>query len=92
MLSDSVGVLKGVGEVKRKALSSMGIDTVGDLLFTVPRAYEDRTKLFGIAEAFSLSYPVCIKATVGTRPKKPFCRAEDMSPNAVFLTTGTELS
>ena len=70
MLSDSVGVLKGVGEVKRKALSSMGIDTVGDLLFTVPRAYEDRTKLFGIAEAFSLSYPVCIKATVGTRPKK----------------------
>lgn len=57
MLSDSVGVLKGVGEVKRKALSSMGIDTVGDLLFTVPRAYEDRTKLFGIAEAFSLPYP-----------------------------------
>ena len=56
MLSDSVGVLKGVGEVKRKALSSMGIDTVGDLLFTVPRSYEDRTKLFGIAEPFEFVF------------------------------------
>ena len=41
----------GVGPAKAKALAKLGLETVGDLLTYWPRAYEDRTKIYLIAQA-----------------------------------------
>ncbi len=41
-LSRDVSCLKGVGDARKKALSKMGIETVGDLLSCYPRGYQNR--------------------------------------------------
>ena len=45
-----VGVLKGVGERKRDALRSLGVDSVLDLLTTYPRRWVDRTNEARVAD------------------------------------------
>lgn len=45
-----VGRLKGVGEVRRKALAAVGIDTVLDLLTYYPRRWIDRSKEARVAD------------------------------------------
>ena len=40
-LSDSVEMVKGVGEATAKLLHRLGVRTVEDLLLNVPRRYED---------------------------------------------------
>lgn len=42
--------LKGIGPKRAELFSKLGISTVQDLLFTYPRDYEDRTKIFKIEE------------------------------------------
>ncbi|MBE6617206.1 MAG: ATP-dependent DNA helicase RecG [Ruminococcaceae bacterium] len=42
MLGRDVSCLRGVGEARKKALSKMGIETVGDLLACYPRGYQNR--------------------------------------------------
>jgi ATP-dependent DNA helicase RecG len=42
LLSSPVGTLKGVGPSRAAQLSGRGLATVGDVLFTLPRTYEDR--------------------------------------------------
>ena len=42
VLSRDVSALRGVGEARKKALSKMGIETVGDLLSCYPRGYQNR--------------------------------------------------
>ena len=41
-LDSPVSVLSGVGPAKAAAYAKIGVDTVGDLLFHVPRSYENR--------------------------------------------------
>ncbi|MBP3378997.1 MAG: ATP-dependent DNA helicase RecG [Clostridia bacterium] len=42
VLERDVSCLKGIGEARKKALSKMGIETVGDLLACYPRGYQNR--------------------------------------------------
>ena len=49
-LNSPVSELKGVGEVRRKALLRLGIETVGDLLRHYPRAYQNRGDTKNTAE------------------------------------------
>ena len=42
-LSSPLSALKGVGPAGARTLSSAGLDSVGDLLFTLPHRYEDRS-------------------------------------------------
>lgn len=44
-LDDEVQYLKGVGPKNATLLNKVGIKTVGDLLWYLPRRYDDRTKL-----------------------------------------------
>ncbi len=52
-LGVSAQFIKGVGPSKIKLLSRLGIETVGDLLYCVPRRYEDRSKIKKVNEAKS---------------------------------------
>jgi ATP-dependent DNA helicase RecG len=45
-----ISILKGVGQKKRAALASMGINTVLDLLYYFPRTWEDRRNRVKISE------------------------------------------
>ncbi len=71
-LYSPVGELKGVGEVRRKALLKLGIETVFDLLHHFPRAYQNRGEVTDIATAGSMDYKngmaVSLILTVGTQP------------------------
>ena len=49
-LEMSVSELKGVGEVRRKSLAKLGIETVSDLLRHYPRAYQNRADVKSLAE------------------------------------------
>lgn len=49
-LSSPVSVLKGVGEVRRKALSRLGIECVDDLIRHYPRAYQNRGDTKNLSE------------------------------------------
>ena len=49
-LNSPVGVLRGIGPVKQKALARLGIFTVRDLLFHIPRGFEDRSRVRTLAE------------------------------------------
>jgi ATP-dependent DNA helicase RecG len=47
-LKDSVQYLKGIGPEKAKALNSVGIKTIEDLLYYIPRRYLDRSTILPI--------------------------------------------
>jgi len=47
-LEDSVQYLKGIGPEKAKALNSVGIKTIEDLLYYIPRRYLDRSTILPI--------------------------------------------
>lgn len=49
-LDRPVASLKGVGEAREKALLSMGIETLGDLICCYPRAYQNRGDTHTVAE------------------------------------------
>lgn len=71
-LSSSVSELKGVGEVRRKALLKLGIETVFDLLHHFPRAYQNRGEVNTVANAAPVglddSAAVSLVMTVASQP------------------------
>jgi ATP-dependent DNA helicase RecG len=50
-LSDSVQYLKGIGPERAKALRTVGVETIDDLLYYVPRRYLDRSTILPMAKA-----------------------------------------
>ncbi len=50
-LTDSIGCMPGIGPKRAKLLANLGITTVRDLLFHLPRGYQDRRHVTPIAEA-----------------------------------------
>ncbi len=66
-LSDDIRCLKGIGEQRAKALSKLGINTLGELITYFPRSYEDRSKILPIA-AVSQNETVCVSAIVVAEP------------------------
>ena len=62
-LNQNIQFIKGVGEVRAKQLSKMGINTVFDLITYYPREYENRTNVKEIKD-FTLGENVLFRATV----------------------------
>ena len=58
----------GVGEVRAKKLSHLGLNTAGDLLTYYPRDYEDRRQVYAIRQAPE-GVRVCVRAMVAQRPR-----------------------
>ena len=75
--------LYGVGEVRAKAYSALGITTVSDLLSHYPRGYEDRgdIKLIGEVDDYEKHAFVL---TVATAPK-----TSRLKENKTVTKTGT---
>ena len=46
--ADPISALKGVGPKSAAKLAAFGIETVQDVLFHLPRRYEDRTRIVPI--------------------------------------------
>lgn len=73
VLSDSITVLKGVGETRAQQLHKLGIETVQDLLCFFPRNYEDRTKFLPLGQLIP-GEPACFQAMVVSTPRTSYVR------------------
>ncbi len=72
-LSTPLQSFPGIGPAKAKALARLGLHTAGDLLTYWPRAYEDRTKTYPIAQA-PAEEPVCVSVLVAETPTSSYIR------------------
>lgn len=73
VLSDSITVLKGVGETRAQQLYKLGIETVQDLLCFFPKNYEDRTKFLPLNQ-LTPGEPACFQAMVVSTPRTSYVR------------------
>ncbi len=62
-LDDDIRYLKGVGEKRAQLFHKLGVFTVRDLLYHLPRDYEDRSQVKMIS-ALADGETVCISATI----------------------------
>ena len=69
----SVKVLSGVGPARVKAYARLGIDTVNDLIYHFPRAYENRGDIKLLSECVP-GNKAALEMVVGTVPKKTMIR------------------
>ncbi len=76
----------GVGPVSARKLDTQGIESVADLLLSVPRRYLDRSRIFSISEA-PLDEQVTIAGTVTRFSKRRISRGRTMVEAS--LTDGT---
>ncbi len=67
-LGDSVQFIKGVGEKRAKTFEKLGIRTVSDLLYHLPRDYEDRSEIKNICDLIDLE-TVCVCGSVTASPR-----------------------
>ncbi len=67
-LESSVSILSGIGETRAKALNRMGIFTLRDLIYHIPRAYENRGNVKLLKDALD-GEPCAFVLTVATDPK-----------------------
>ena len=64
LLNSDIGVVKGIGEKKKKLLNKLGIYSIWDMIYYFPRAYDDRTKFYNIA-TLPQEGNFCISARIG---------------------------
>ena len=73
-LSDSsVKVLSGIGPARVRAYQKLGINTVSDLMYHFPRAYENRGDIKLLSECVS-GDKAALEMVIGTVPKKTMIR------------------
>ena len=80
-----VTTLPGVGEARRRALESLGIKTVGDMLRHYPRAYQHRGVISTVADA-SEAYDELLRSFNPNTEDKP----PHQAPRAFILTVDGE--
>ena len=61
-LKDDIRYLKGIGEKRAELFHKLGVFTIQDLLYYLPRSYEDRTDIRDIAD-LQEGESVCIRVT-----------------------------
>ena len=86
-MDKDIQFLKGVGSVRAKAFSRLGINTVGDLLYFFPRGYEDRSVIKNIEDCVN-GETVCLSITVSSAVSETRIRNK-MSFYTVVITDDT---
>ncbi len=67
-LNDSIKFVKGIGEVRAKLFAKLGIFTVQDMLFHLPRSIEDRSESKAISDLVD-GETVCVRAALASGVK-----------------------
>ncbi len=67
-LNDSIKFVKGIGEARAKLFEKLGIFTVSDMLFHLPRALEDRSEVKSISELID-GETVCVRGALASGVK-----------------------
>ncbi len=67
-MEDSVQFIKGVGEKRAKTFEKLGIKTVSDLLYHLPRDYEDRSDIKNICDLID-GERVCVLGRITASPR-----------------------
>ncbi|MEG2381831.1 MAG: ATP-dependent DNA helicase RecG, partial [Oscillospiraceae bacterium] len=62
-LNDSIKYLKGIGEKRAELFHRLGVFTLRDLLYHLPRGYEDRTQMHDISDLIA-GESVCVRGSV----------------------------
>ncbi len=62
-LTDSIRYLKGIGEKRAELFQKLGVFTICDLLYHLPRGYEDRTNLREVA-TLQEGESVCVRVSL----------------------------
>ncbi|MBI2543818.1 MAG: ATP-dependent DNA helicase RecG [Candidatus Rokubacteria bacterium] len=78
--------LKGVGPQRAKLLSRLGLETIEDALFFVPRRHEDRSRLIPFSQLTEGKAQTCSGTVVGISPPPP---GRPRMPLAVTLRDST---
>jgi len=65
---ENITSLPGIGPARAKTFARLGIESVRDLLFHIPRGYEDRSRIRTLAEGRDGEYS-CFLLTVGSEPR-----------------------
>ncbi len=73
-LKSPIESLAGIGVKKAELFSSLGMKTVGDLLYRFPRAYQNRSDIKTLAEAAILGETCAMLLTVGSQPSNAVLR------------------
>ena len=66
-LQTGIRYIKGIGEQRAKSLEKLNIFTLRDLISYFPRAYEDRTKIYRIAD-LPVGENACCRAKIAAAP------------------------
>ncbi len=88
MLTDSVKYVKGVGPKRAELLAKLGITTVKELLYHLPRKYMDFTQVQEIATA-PLNESCIVKGRV-VKKLKPAIIRKNMQIYRIIITDGTD--
>lgn len=88
-LETNVQFVSGIGPKKANLLYKMNIHSLGDVLETYPRDYEDRSKIVPISELID-GEKMAIRAIVGTTPRVSHVRkGMDITKCTVYDDSGT---
>ncbi len=87
-LKDNIKYIKGVGDVRAKLFNRLGIYTVQDLLYHLPRNYEDRSVIKEIAELTD-GETVCVCGSPGGEIKSYRARGR-LSVTQATISDGTD--
>ena len=68
-LKDSIQYIKGIGEKRAELFHKLGIFTVGDLLYHLPRGFEDRTNIRNISDLVD-GETVCVRGILASGVRK----------------------
>lgn len=72
-LNSDIRYLKGVGEKRAELFHKLGVNTIEDILYYFPRAYEDWTQIKDISSTV-VGETACVKAMVCFKPEKAMIR------------------
>jgi len=88
-LGSSVQYLKGVGPVRARKFKKLGVETVEDLLWFIPRRYEDRSKLSDLSSLEPGKTQAFLARVVSVEQRKT--RRKNLTICTALLTDGISL-
>lgn len=88
-LSDSIKYVKGIGEARAKLFAKLGIFTVQDMLFHLPRSLEDRSEVKAIADLID-GETVCVRAALAQGVKTYRTRGR-VTVTQTFVSDGANI-